>query len=262
MTLTETTVTYHDQGSTLIGFMAAPATIAAGTKLPAVLIIHDWKGIGDYVRERARILARKGYVAFAVDQYGDGKHAATHEEAAALMQAYTKDSTFALNRTLAGLNQLIAHPHVDASKIVCYGYCFGGTCCLELARHNAPVAGVAGFHAGLQSFSGASNKNIKTRVAMFHGYNDPWISREAVQNFTKELSEAQVDFTFVDFGNTVHAFTVPGINNPPAMIYNESSDKQSWAYFEFWLHHITLGGAKSGAPDCCNKGDAGAASCH
>ncbi|XP_004347480.1 dienelactone hydrolase [Capsaspora owczarzaki ATCC 30864] len=258
----ERSIEYHDQGTDLEGFLAEPAaTYAVGSKLPAVLIIHDWKGLGEYPKSRARQLARLGYVAFALDQYGKGIYAKDHQEAAALLAPHTKDSNYAVGRTKAGLQQLLNHPRVDASKIVAMGYCFGGACVLELARHGGPVAGVASFHGGVKSWSGVSSANIKCRVAVFNGYDDPRVTREDIQKVTQEMSEGKVDFTFVDFGNTVHAFTVPGAGGAPHLRYTETADLQSFAFLEFWLRE-TFGGVAAPAAACCASDAAPQASCH
>ena len=77
------TVTYSAGDTTLRGYLATDTSKQG--KRPGVLVVHEWWGLGDYVRRRARMLAELGYAALAVDMYGDGKVADNPGDAGALM---------------------------------------------------------------------------------------------------------------------------------------------------------------------------------
>src|SRR5262245_54024555 len=118
-------------------------------KRPGVIIVHEWKGHGPYVRQRAEQIARPGYVGFAIDMYGQGVQAKDHAEAGKLAGVYLKDRKLMRERAAAGLERLKKFDVVDPSRIAAMGYCFGGTTVLELARGGYDVVGVASFHGGL-----------------------------------------------------------------------------------------------------------------
>src|SRR5690606_10784409 len=101
---------------------------------PAVLVVHEWWGPGDYVRGRARMLAELGYVGFAIDLYGDGFEAKDAVDANQKMQAALGDLGDLRARFEAAMRAASALPLVDPSKISAVGYCFGGIVVLYMAR--------------------------------------------------------------------------------------------------------------------------------
>ena len=143
------TIEYKDGDTTLEGYLAYD-TATAG-KAPAVLVVHQWKGLTDYEKKRCEMLAKLGYVAFAVDIYGKGIRPTTVAEAGAQAGKYKSDRALLRQRVNAGLAWLRKNERVDASHIAAIGYCFGGTTVIELARSGAEVAGVVSFHGGLDS---------------------------------------------------------------------------------------------------------------
>jgi dienelactone hydrolase len=206
-------------------------------KRPGVLVCHEWKGHGPYVRLRAEELARLGYVAFALDIYGKGVVAKDHTEAAKLAGMYKGNRTLMRGRVKAGYDVLAGQSVCDAKKIAVMGYCFGGTCALELARSGVPVAGVATFHGDLSTPTPEDAKNIKGKVIAFHGADDPFVKPEVVLAFEDEMRKGGVDWQLVLFGGTVHSFTVREAGSDPStgMAYNEKSDQRSWAMLEDFL---------------------------
>jgi dienelactone hydrolase len=219
-------VEYRHGDVLLEGYLALPK--GASGRLPGVLVFHEWKGHNEYVRRRAEQLARAGYAAFAADIYGKGVTAQDHQEAARLAGLYKSDRALMRGRARAALEVLARH--CDPARVVAMGYCFGGTCALELARSGAPIAGAAAFHADLGTPNPADARQIKGKIIAFHGADDPFVKDEAVLAFQKEMRDAGVDWQFVSFGGTVHSFTVPEAGHDPSKgaAYSEKADRRSW----------------------------------
>jgi dienelactone hydrolase len=221
-------VSYKDGETEMAGFLAYDDVRA---KAPGVLIVPQWMGLTDYERGRARQLAALGYVALCADVYGAGHVAADVREAGALAGRFKGDRALFRSRLKAALATLRAQPAVDPARCVAIGYCFGGTGVLELARSGADVLGVVSFHGGLDSPNPADGKNIKAKVLVLHGADDPYTPRSDIDAMQKELRDAGVDYQIVFYSGAVHAFTQPMAGNDPTRgaAYNEKADRRSWA---------------------------------
>ena len=198
---------YKDGSAVLEGYLAYDD--ARKGKRPGVLVVHEWTGEGDYVQERARMLASLGYVAFAADIYGKGIRPSAPKEAGALATKYKSDRLLMRSRALAGLEVLKGQPMVDVSRLAAIGYCFGGTTVLELARSGADLKGVVSFHGGLSTSMPAEPGKVRAKVVAYHGAEDPNIPAEEVRAFLDEMRKAKVDWVFTQYANAVHAFTNP-----------------------------------------------------
>ena len=221
-------VEYKAGELTLIGYLAYDD--AKTGQRPGVLVVHDWIGLGDFAKKKAEELAELGYVAFAVDMYGGGLVAADQEEAARLAGALKGNRSEMRARVRAGLEALASLPQVAPGKLAAIGFCFGGTTVLELARSGAPVAGVVSFHGGLATPDPGDAKNIKGKVLVLHGGDDPLVPPPEVSAFEDEMRRAKVDWQLVAYGGAVHSFTNPkaGIDPSRGAAYNEAAAKRSW----------------------------------
>ena len=130
-------VAYKDGDQEMEGYLAYDPSRQG--KRPGVLIVHEWWGLNDYPKHRARQLAELGYVAFAADIYGKGMVATNQEAAGKLAGQFRADRDLMRRRVGAALAVLKANPRVDPNRIAAIGYCFGGTCVLELARDGAAL---------------------------------------------------------------------------------------------------------------------------
>jgi len=209
-------------------------------KHPAVLVVHEWKGLGPYAEGRAKQLAELGYVAFAVDMYGKGVRAETHEEAAKLSGTYRSDRQLMRARIRAALEVLQRHPLVDPARIAAIGYCFGGTTVLELARSGAEIAGVASFHGGLGTPLPAEAGQVRGKVLVLHGADDPFVTAEEVAAFEQEMQDAGADYRLIRYSGAVHSFTVPEAGNDPSkgMAHHPEADQRSWEELTRFLQQI------------------------
>jgi dienelactone hydrolase len=223
------TVDYQDGKTTLEGFLAYDDSISG--ERPGVLVVHQWHGITDYEKMRARQLAQLGYVAFCADIYGKGVRPRTPQASGAEAGKFRSgDRKLLRERVNAGLEQLKQDPRVDSNRVAAIGYCFGGTTVLELARSGARLNGVVSFHGGLDSPNPADGKNIKCKVLVLAGADDPFQTPENLAAFESEMRDAGVDWQIVFYGGAVHAFTQPDVDkeNMSGAKYNAAADRRSW----------------------------------
>jgi len=223
-------VDYKDGDVTCQGYVAYPANLKAST--PAVMIVHQWMGLTDYEKGRARQLAELGYVAFACDIYGKGIRGGVNgAQPGELAGKYRNaDRKLFRQRLLAGYHAMLSQAHVDKSRTAAIGYCFGGTGVLELARAGAPTKGVISFHGGLDSLHPADAAKIKGKVLVLHGADDPFVPKKDIDAFVAEMKGHHVDFRMVSYPGAVHAFTQKdaGNDNSKGAAYNAEADKKSW----------------------------------
>jgi len=221
-------IEYRDGDVVLEGYLAWDDAFKGPR--PGVLIVHQWMGVSANERLRAGQLAALGYVAFAADVYGKGVRPASTEEAGALAGRYKGDRALLRSRVAAGLAELKRQPLVDGRRTAAIGYCFGGTAVLELARSGAEVAGVVSFHGGLDSPNPAEGKNIRTKLLVLHGADDPFVPAADIAAFQQELRQAGVDWQMIYYSGAVHAFTQKeaGSDDSRGAAYNERADRRSW----------------------------------
>ena len=237
-------VEYAEGNTKLEGWLAVPEDVTG--KVPGVLVIHDWTGVQSYSKGRANQLAALGYVAMVADIYGKGILPANPKESAAEATKFKTDRTLFRMRLMAGLAELKKQPNVDPDRIVAIGYCFGGTGVLELARAGAEVKGVVSFHGGLDSPTPADGKNIKTKVLILHGADDPYVPAEGIAAMTAEFNAAQVDWQMVSYSGAVHSFTNPaaGNDNSKGAAYNAAADARSWVAMKSFFNELFAPAAK------------------
>ncbi|MBD3403811.1 dienelactone hydrolase family protein [candidate division GN15 bacterium] len=232
-------VTYEIDGEPFEGYLAYD-TEREGDR-PGVLIIHQWMGLTDYEKMRARMLAELGYVAFAADIYGKGVRPQNRQEAGAEASKYRGDDrTLFRTRLNAGLAQLHESPHVDTSKLAAIGYCFGGGGVLELARSGAQVEGVVSFHGSLSTPDPSDAENIVCKVAVLHGAVDPYAPMEEVQGLIDEMEAAEVDYYITLYGGAVHSFTQEMAGDDPSTgaAYDATADRRSWRAMQAFFDEI------------------------
>jgi dienelactone hydrolase len=223
------TVEYEHGGTTFRGYLAWDD--ANQERRPGVLVVHEWWGLNDYARQRARQLAELGYVAFAADMYGEGK-TVDHPEDAGKMAGQVRANVQQWRaRASKALSVLKSQPYCDPERLAVIGYCFGGSTALQLAYSGADVDAVTTFHAALPAPTPAEAKQIKAKVLINHGAADPFVPQAAVNAFRKALDDAGVAYEFVAYAGARHSFTVPSADavGSEGMKYDESADKQSWA---------------------------------
>lgn len=236
----EETVSYSESGKTFKGFVAYDEN-KEGPR-PAVLIIHEWWGLNDYIRSRARQLAGLGYIAMAADMYGDGKVAADPKEAMALATPFYQDPQLAKTRLNLAVQKLKEFKQTDTGRIAAIGYCYGGYVVLNSAKLGADLKGVVSFHGGLGGVQ-ADKKLLKAKILVCHGAADKFESQEEIDHFKHGLDSIGADYTFKVYPNATHAFTNPNSTetgkkfNMP-IEYNAAADSASWNDMKVFLTGI------------------------
>ncbi len=238
-------VEYRDGDQLLEGYLAYDA--AKSGRRPAVLIVHDWMGVGPYVQQRAEQLARLGYVAFVADIYGKGVRPTSAAQAGVQAGKYKQDRALFRSRLRAGYQAMLEQRQTDPARTAAIGYCFGGTGVLELARSGADLRGVVSFHGGLDSPAPADGKNIKAKVLILHGADDPYVPVKDIDAFLAEMRAANVDWQMISYSGAVHAFTNPTAGSDPSTgaAYNATADRRSWGAMRQFLDEL-FGGPAGG----------------
>ena len=228
-------VEYHDGDTVLQGYLSYWQHKQDKTRRPGVLVVHQWKGLGEFEKHKADALANMEYIAFAVDIYGKDVRPDTSEEAGKQAGTYKGDRELFRRHLNAGLEQLRQHPLVDPDRIAAIGYCFGGTGMIELARSGAEIKGVVSFHGGLDSPSPDDGANIKAKLLVLHGADDPTMTRDDIAAFQDEMRAHEVDWQMIYYGGAVHSFTDPKADEygrPQTVRYDGDADRRSWAAME------------------------------
>lgn len=230
VSIKEEPVNYTDDTVTLTGYVAYNESDSQ--KRPAILVIPEWWGLNDYPKMRARQLADLGYVAFAVDMYGNGKLAEDPKQAGSLAMPFYKDPVMAKKRFDAALAKLKSYPQVDTNNIAAIGYCFGGGMALNVARLGEPLKGVVSFHGSL--IGTPANKDLlKAKILVCHGGDDSFVPQAEVDQFKKQMDSIKADYTFNVYPGATHAFTNPNATRVGEQFkmpikYNGAADTASW----------------------------------
>lgn len=235
------TVGYSAQGVVMKGYLAYDENIK--DRRPGVLVVHEWWGLNDYARKRARMLAELGYTALAVDMYGDGKVAMHPDDAGKFSSELMKNFDVAETRFMAAMDFLKQQTTVDPTRIGAIGYCFGGGVVLNMARQGADLKGVASFHGSLAAVKPAQPGSIKTKILVLHGADDKFSTPEQVEAFKQEMKSAGADFQFISYPGAMHSFTNPeaaelGKKFNLPLAYNANADKKSWDELKRFLGMI------------------------
>jgi dienelactone hydrolase len=203
---------------------------------PGIVIIHQWMGLTQHEKTVADKLSALGYNAFAADIYGVGHVPKNREEAGKIAGSYKSDYKTFQKRIKAAIDQLV-ELGADSNNIVVIGYCFGGTGAIESARAGLPVKGIVSFHGGLGKDTLRASNTINTKVLVLHGADDPFISKNEIELFQKEMRTSNADWQMIYYANSVHAFTQTeaGNDNSKGAAYNKKADERSWEHLKLFL---------------------------
>jgi len=239
--LVEQELDYQQGDTTLKGFIAYDDAIKG--KRPGVLVVHEWWGHNEYARERARKLAKLGYVALAVDMYGDGKLATHPDDAGKFSSEIAQNMPLGKARFLAAMAALKSNSATDADKIAAIGYCFGGAVVLQMAREGVALDGVVSFHGSLGTPAPAQPGAVTAKILVAHGGADPFVPAEDITGFIDEMNKAGADYQFEIYGGAKHSFTNPGADKVGEKFdlpleYNQQADSASWAEMQRFFTSI------------------------
>lgn len=224
-------VSYATDSVTMNGYIAYDK--ANAEKRPGILVVHEWWGHNAYSRQRADMLAELGYVALAVDMYGDGKEAAHPQDAMKFSSSVMSNIDDAQARFVKALETLKSNPMVDSEQIAAIGYCFGGSVVLTMANMGMDLDAVVAFHSGVQLPVMPEAGKLKAKVLVLNGADDPFVSPESVEAFKAAMDASGAQYKYEAYEGAVHAFTSKGADSLGAKFelplkYNEAADKASW----------------------------------
>ena len=239
-------VSYQAGDTTLKGYLARDTAMQG--KRPGILVVHEWWGHNEYARERARQLAELGYVALAVDMYGDGKTADYPDDAGKFASAVRSNLPLMQARFEAAHAFLNSQPDVNPEQNAAIGYCFGGGVVLAMARSGADLDGVVSFHGSLAG-GAVAPAAIKARILVANGADDPFVTAEQIAAFKAEMDAAGADYTFINYPGAKHSFTNPdadafGEKFGLPLAYNAAADADSWAEMQAFLQSVFGSGSK------------------
>jgi dienelactone hydrolase len=214
-------ISYSAGGQNLIGYLAYDP--AADGPRPGILVVHEWLGLNEYAKKRAEDLAREGYVAFALDMYGDGI-VVDPSEARTYSQSVGSDFPLIRQRFDAALAVLKDQDGVDPDRIAAIGYCFGGGIVLNMARMGTDIAGVVSFHGSINTGLNAGPGDVSTKILAIQGDGDPVAPEARREAFRQEMAAAGADYELIVYENVAaHNFT-----NPDGSTYFPEEAERAW----------------------------------
>ncbi len=231
-------VTYKAGDTELKGYLAYDNSIKG--KRPGVLVVHEWWGHNTYARKRAEMLAQLGYIALAVDMYGDGKQASHPQDAQKFSSEISNNMELGKQRFTAALELLKHQRQTQANDIAAIGYCFGGAVVLQMAREGLPLDAVASFHGSLGTSSPAQAGKVNAKIMVAHGGADPFIKPEQITGFIDEMNNASANYRLHIYSGASHSFTNPdadkfGEQFKLPLRYNKQADEESWSEMQHFL---------------------------
>lgn len=226
----EQPVTYNLDTLNMNGYLAYDESYDA--KRPVVLVVPEWWGLNDYSKKRARDLAELGYVAMAIDMYGNGTTAESPELAGKLAMPFYTDPAMAKQRFDAAIAKVKTITQADTTQIAAIGYCFGGAQVINMAKLGENLKGVVSFHGNLNVVP-ADKALLKTPILVCHGDDDKFVPIEEVAAFKKQMDSIGAVYTFKSYAGATHAFSNPdatatGLKYNIPIAYNAVADSASW----------------------------------
>jgi dienelactone hydrolase len=233
----ERTIDYRAGATPLKGYLVWDDKVTG--KRPGMLVVHEFWGLNDYARKRARMLAELGYTALAVDMYGEGKAFTHPKDATAAMQSVMQNSDLAKQRFIAAKELLQQQSSVDAGRIGAIGYCFGGTTVLNMAQAGIDLAAVVSFH-GMLPPPAKTPGPVKARVLVENGAADSMVSAADIEAFGNGMQAAGAKYRFDNYPGAKHGFTNPAADAVAKQFdipvaYHAEADQKSWQAMQQWL---------------------------
>jgi carboxymethylenebutenolidase len=222
-------VSYKSGSETVSGYLALPS----GTgKHPAIIVIHEWWGLNDWVKQQAQQFANQGYAALAVDLY-HGQTAATADEAHILMRGLPDDR--GLRDLEAAFTYLSNRPDVDANRIGAIGWCMGGGWSIKLAEDQQKLAAFVVNYGPLPTDASIIAK-IKAPMLGNFGADDKGIPPESVHAFEAAMKSSGKSADIKIYEGAGHAFQNPNNKDGYRKEATADADKRITAFFQKTLH--------------------------
>ena len=211
------TVSYKSGDETVTGYLALPETKG---RHAALIVLQEWWGLNDWVKEQADKFAHQGYVTLAVDLYR-GNVATNRDQAHELMRGMPQDR--ALRDVKAAFDYLASRPDVNREKIGSIGWCMGGGLSLQLAVHERRLAACV-VNYGAMPTDPAAIEKIRAPVLGLFGAEDRGIPPDAVHAFERAMKAANKTVSVKIYDGAGHAFENP--NNKDG--YRQEAAADAW----------------------------------
>lgn len=178
-------------------------------RLPAVIMIHEWWGLNEYIKNQADLLAMEGYVVLAVDLY-QGEVATTSDRSRELSSSVRNNPASAIDNLQSAVNYVKSLEIVDDSKVASLGWCFGGDWSLQLALNSSenPLAATIVYY-GRPVTDTASLSSISWPILGIFGDRDQAIPVESVKQFASALNASGITNEIYLYDGVGHAFANP-----------------------------------------------------
>jgi carboxymethylenebutenolidase len=213
-------VEYGVNGGASRGYLVGGESGAESeTSKPGLILVHEWWGLNDHVKDIAGRFAEEGYVVLAPDLY-DGASTKDPEEAGKLMQGLDKER--ALEKLNGAVSYLQGLPAVDGDRIGVTGFCMGGTYALLLAAHNKSVRASAPFYGDIPTDE--ELKNLSAPVLFIGAENDFWITKEKMDRLDEGLKKYGKEGEVKVYEGVGHAF----FNDTRPEAYDKSAAEDAW----------------------------------
>ena len=241
------TISYDANGTSFRSFLVYDSAQTAGKKAPGILVFPEWWGLNDFDKRKGEELAKLGYVALAVDMYGDGRSTTNPEEAKALAgQLYGK--SLMAERAQLGLDQLRKTGLVDEARLGAIGFCLGGAVSQALAYTGAPLKGIVSFHGALIPAPADAGEKTRAKFLLLHGGLDPLVTKDQVDAFLNSLNQQKLNYEFIVYSGAVHSFTNPDADKfhsagMQGVGYNPEVARQAWHQMQEFFQE-TFGGSQ------------------
>jgi dienelactone hydrolase len=223
-------ISYESDSTVMKGYIAHNSELEG--KRPGIIVVHEWWGHDDFARKKADELAEMGYVALAVDMYGQGKQAKHPEEAMEFSSSVMKNFDTAKQRFMAAMETLKADKNVDPEKISAIGFCFGGSVALSMANTGVNLDAVAVFHSGL-GLPVMPNEDLKAKLLIQNGAEDMMITDEQEKAFKDQLDAVNADYEYIAYEGVKHSFTNKDADSLAKkydlpLAYDKEASEKSW----------------------------------
>lgn len=225
------TVQFLSDGFTIYASLARQTQ--AARPQPGVMILHEWWGVNDHMKDIAQRIAREGYVALVPDLYSRQGHAVTKDpaEAARLMEALSSQAT--LRDLNAATRFFKALPFVDPLALGAIGFCMGGTLALTVATHNSDIKAAAIFYGKVPPVE--SFRYLLCPILYHHGAKDGWVTKQEVDRLRQGLQDLGKPGEVISYPNADHAF----FNDTRPEVYQKADAALAWKRtLEFFANRL------------------------
>lgn len=213
-------VTYSDAGGKkATGFFARPEKEG---KCPAIVLIHEWWGLNDDIRTKAKEFARLGYVALAVDLYA-GKSTSDARVARQLATKVRSNQRVAQENLRDAVRLLKKSRHVDPDRMASIGWCFGGGWSYQMAKNNLGVKASVIYYGFFNPQDDL--KKMRAEIIGHFAEKDRAIKIDGVKEFQAKLKTLKGDHEIYIYPNTTHGFASRPKANPR---YDKAAAELAW----------------------------------